>query len=202
MMLKVTGAIRRLMGRCPMAGSVRTELAMRSAATAAPGGQDGPFRAGTGWWHRHHNQLLVAALVASTVAAALFILFEDVSGHLAVWTGLAVAVGALLGSLLSYRSRYARVAAGEFRRDNMTERQRIVQYLRVPVAAVLLVAGMAYLVLGGMFDRMLGIVLGMCLICWTWYGLTILWERQHQAIMIAEWGSVYTLDTATEGERV
>jgi len=61
---------------------------------------------------------------------------------------------------------------------------------------------MAYFVLGGMFDRILGIVLGMCLICWTWYGLTILWERQHRTIMIAEWGSVYTLDTATEGERV
>jgi len=201
-MLKVTGAIRRLMGWCPMAGSVRTELTVRPATATAPGGQDGSFRAGTGWWHRHHNQLLVAALVASTAAAALFILFEDASGHLAMWTGLAVGVGALLGSLLSYRSRYARVAAGEFHRDNMTRRRRIVQYLRVPVASVLLAAGMAYFVLGEMFDRMLGIVLGMCLICWTWYGLTIFWERRHKAIMIAEWGSVYTVDTATEGEPV
>jgi uncharacterized membrane protein YccC len=95
-----------------------------------------------------------------------------------------------------------RVAAGEFHRDNMTRRRRIVQYLRVPVASVLVTAGMAYFVLGGMFDRILGIVLGLSLIFWTWHSLTILWERRHKAIMIAEWGSVYTVDTATEGERV
>jgi len=202
MMLKVTGAIRRLMGWCPMTGSMRPELTMRPATAAVPGGRDGPLRAGAGWWRIHHNQLLIAALVASAATAALVILFEDASGHLAMWTSLAVAVGALLGSLLSYRNRYARVAAAEFFRDNMTRRQRIVQYLRVPVASLLFAAGMAYFVLGGMFDRMLGIVLGMCLICWTWYGLTVLWERQHRTIMIAEWGSVYTVDTATEGERV
>lgn len=200
MMLKVIGAIRRLMGWCPMTGSMRPELTMRPATAAAAGGRDGPLRAGAGWWRIHHNQLLIAALVASAATAALFTLFEDAFGHLAMWTGLAVGIGALIGSLLSYRSRYARVAAGEFIRDNMIRRQRIVQYLRVPVAFVLLAAGMAYLVLGGMFDWILGIVLGMCLICWTWYGLTILWERQNRAIMIAEWGSVYTLDATTEGE--
>jgi K+ transporter len=194
--------IRAYLGWCPMTGSIRRDLAVRPATTAAAGGRDCVLRTEPGWWKRHHNQLLVAAIAFSAAAAALFILFEDASGHLAMWTGLAVGVGALLGSLLSYRSRYARVAAGEFFRDNMTRRQRIVQYLRVPVASVLLAAGMAYFVLGGMFDRILGIVLGMCLICWTWYGLTILWERQHRTIMIAEWGSVYTLDTATEGERV
>ncbi|MFA7562568.1 MAG: DUF1673 family protein [Methanoculleus sp.] len=200
MMMKVTGAIRRLMGWCPMAGSVRTDLALRTATTAAPGGQDGISQVWLGWWHRHHNQLLVAALAASAATAALFLLIEDASGHLAMWTGLAVGIGALIGSLLSYRSRYARVAAGEFRRENMSRRQRVVQYLRVPTAAVLIAAVIVYLVLGGMFDRLLGIMLGMCLICWVWFGLTILWERRHQAIMIAEWGSVYTLDTATEGE--
>ena len=200
MMLKVTGAIRRLMGWCPMAGSVRPDLTMRPATTAIPGGQDGISPTWPGWWHRHHNQLLVAALAASAATAALFILFEDASGHLAMWTGLAVGIGALLGSLLSYRSRYARVAAGEFRRENMSRRRRVVQYLRMPAASVLVAAGMAYLVLGGMFDRLLGIVLGMSLICWIWFGLTILWERRHQAIMIAEWGSVYTLDTAIQEE--
>ncbi|MDD2473132.1 MULTISPECIES: DUF1673 family protein [unclassified Methanoculleus] len=202
MMLKVTRAIRRLMGWCPMAGSVRMDLAALTTTTTIPGGQDGSFRAGTGWWHRHHNQLLVAALGASAATAALVILFGDASGHLAMWTGLAVGIGALFGSLLSYRSRYARVAAGEFRRENMSRRQRVVQHLRMPAAAVLVAAGMAYLVLGGLFDRLLGIMLGVSLICWVWFGLTILWERRHQAVMIAEWGSVYTLDTATEGELI
>lgn len=194
--------IRVYLGWCPMMGSMRTDLAVRPATTAAPSGQDSLFRTEPGWWSRHHNQLLVAAIAFSAAATALLILVEDASGHLAMWTSLAVAVGALLGSLLSYRSRYARVAAGEFIRDNMTRRQRIVQYLRVPVASVLIAAGMAYFVLGGMLDRTFGLMLSLSLICWVWYGLTILWERQHQAIMIAEWGSVYTVDTATEGERV
>ncbi|HOI59591.1 MAG: DUF1673 family protein [Methanoculleus sp.] len=202
MMLKVTGAIRRLMGWCPMTGSMRPELTMRPATAALPGGRDCVPRTEPGWWRIHHNQLLIAALVASAVAAALFTLVEDASGHLAMWTGLAVGVGALLGALLSYRKRYARVAAGEFHRENMTPGRRIVQYLKAPVFSVLFVAGMAYLVLGEMFDRIPGLMLGASLIFWTWYGLTILWERRHQAIMIAEWGSVYTVDTATKGERV
>lgn len=201
-MMPLLETIRAYLGWCPMAGPMRPDLAVRPATTTAPAGQDGPFRTEPGWWNRYHNQLLVAAVAFSAAAAALFILVEDASGHLAVWTGLAVAVGALLGSLLSYRSRYARVAAGEFRRGNMTRRQRIVQYLRAPVASVLFVACVAYLALGGMFDRIPGLMLGVSLICWIWYGLTILWERQNRAIMIAEWGSVYTRDTATEGERV
>lgn len=200
--MPIMEAIQAYLGWCPMAGSVRTELAVRTVATATAGGQDTPLRVEPGWWRLHHNQLLVAAIAFSSATGALFILFEDASGHLAVWTGLAVGVGALLGSLLSYRSRYARVAAGEFRRDNMTRRQRIVQYLKAPVFSVLFVAGMAYLVLGGMVDRIPGLMLGASLIFWTWYGLTILWERRHQAIMIAEWGSVYTVDATTEGEPV
>jgi hypothetical protein len=201
-MMPLMETIRAYLGWCPMQASMRPDLTVRPATAAAAGGQDGPLRVEPGWWKRYHNQLLITAVAFSAATAALVILFEDASGHLAMWTGLAVGVGALLGSLLSYRSRYARVAAGEFHRDNMTRRQRIVQYLRVPVASVLLATGMAYFVLGGMFDRILGIVLGMCLICWIWYGLTILWERRYKAIMIAEWGSVYTVDTATEGERV
>ncbi|MDV4343728.1 DUF1673 family protein [Methanoculleus sp. YWC-01] len=194
--------IRAYLGWCPMQASMRPDLTVRPATAAAAGGQDGPLRVEPGWWKRYHNQLLITAVAFSAATAALFILFEDASGHLAMWTGLAIGVGAALGFLLSYRKQYARVAAGEFVRDNMTRRQRIVRSLSLPVASVLLAAVMAYFVLGGMFDRILGLMLGICLICWTWYGLTILWERRHKAIMIAEWGSVYTVDTATEGERV
>lgn len=195
--------IRAYLGWCPMTGSMRPELTMRPATAAVPGGRDGPLRTEPGWWRLHHNQLLVAAAAFSAAAAALFTLVEDAPpGYPAVWTGLAIGVGAALGFLLSYRKQYARVAAGEFVRDNMTRRQRIVRSLSLPVASVLLAAVMAYFVLGGMFDRILGLMLGMCLICWTWYGLTILWERRHKAIMIAEWGSVYTVDTATESGRV
>jgi hypothetical protein len=194
--------IRAYLGWCPMQASMRPDLAVRPAGTAAPGGQDGLFRAEPGWWRRYHNQLFTMALAASAATAAVYLLIGAELGYPDVWTGLAIGVGAALGFLLSYRKQYARVAAGEFVRDNMTRRQRIVRSLSLPVASVLIAAVMAYFVLGGMFDRILGLMLGMCLICWTWYGLTILWERRHRAIMIAEWGSVYTVDTATEGERV
>jgi len=199
-MMPLLETIRAYLGWCPMQASMRPDLAVRPATAIAAGGQDGPLRAEPGWWKRYHNQLLITAMAFSAAAAALFILFEDASGHLAVWTGLAIGVGALFGSLLSYRSRYARVAAGEFHRENMTRIRRIVQYLRTPVFSVLFVAGMAYLVLGGMFDRIPGLMLGASLIFWTWYGVTILWERQHQAIMIAEWGSTYVLSAAAQEE--
>ena len=202
-MMSLMETIRTYLGWCPLQASMRADLAVRPVTTVAAGGGDCVPRTESGWWHRYHNQLLVAAIAFSAAAAVLFILVEDAPpGYPTMWTGLAIGVGAALGILLSYRKQYARVAAGEFRSDNMTRRQRIVRSLSLPVASVLLAAGMAYFVLGGMFDRIFGLMLGVSLIFWTWYGVTIVWERQHRAIMIAEWGSVYTLDTATEGEHV
>jgi len=194
--------IQAYLGWCPLQASMRRDLAVRSGTAAAAGGQDSSLWIEPGWWKRHHNQLLVAAITFSAAAAALFILVEDAAGNLAIWTGPAIGVGAALGILLSYRKQYARVAAGEFVRANMTRIRRIVQYLRTPVFSVLFVAGMAYLVLGGMFDRIPGLMLGASLIFWTWYGVTILWDRQHQAIMIAEWGATYVLGTAAQEETV
>jgi len=37
---------------------------------------------------------------------------------------------------------------------------------------------------------------------WISYAVTILWERRHRTTLIAERGSMYTLDMATGGERV
>jgi len=41
--------IRAYLGWCPMQASMRPDLAVRPAGTAAPGGQDGLFRAEPGW---------------------------------------------------------------------------------------------------------------------------------------------------------
>jgi len=200
MMLKVFGAIRRLMGWCPMAGSMRTDLAVRPATTAVPGGEGGISPTGPGWWHRYHNQLLVAAVAFSAAAAAAFLLIEDVPGHPTVWTSLAIGVGAFIGFLLGCRKQYARVAAGEFIRANMSRRQRVIRNLSMPVAAVLLVAFMGYFVLSGMPGWIVGFTLALSLAVWAQYGVTILWERRHRMIVIAEKGSMYTLDTAIQEE--
>ncbi len=199
-MMPLMETIRAYLGWCPLKGSMQPDLPVRPGTTAAPGGRDGLLRTEPGWWNRHHNQLLVAAVVASAAAAALFILIEDVSGYPAVWIGLAMGAASTLGSLLSYRERYARVAAGEFVRANMTRRQRIVRYLRLPVASAIVIACMAYFVLGGMSGQILGFILSLPLIFWIWYGATILWERQHRTTLIAEIGSMYVLGTATQGE--
>ncbi len=200
-MMPLVETIRAYLGWCPVAGSMRTDLAVRPATAAAPGGRDGIPGIEPGWWNHYHNQLLVAAVAVSSAAAALFILIEDGSGYPAAGTGLAIGAGSALGFLLSYRKQYARVAAGEFIEANMTRRQRIVRSLSVPVAAIILVICMAHFVLGGMFGQILGFMLGLSLIFWTWYGVTILWERQHQATLIAEIGSTYVLGTAMQGER-
>ncbi|MCM2466847.1 hypothetical protein DIC75_11130 [Methanoculleus sp. CWC-02] len=194
--------IRAYLGWCPLQASMRADLAVRPVTAAAAGGRDCVPRTEPGWWHRYHNQLLVAAIAFSAATAALFILVEDAPGYLTMWTGLAIGAGAALGFLLSYQKQYARVAAGEFTRANMTRRQRIIRYLSLPVAAVLLVACMVYLVQDGTFDRILGLVLGLSLIFWTWYGVTIVWERQHQATLIAEIGSTYVLGTVAQEETI
>ena len=194
--------IRAYLGWCPLQASMRADLKVRSATAAVPGGQDGFFRTEPGWWRLHHNQLLVAAVAASAAAAALFILFEDASGHLAMWTGLGIGVGAVIGLLLGHRKQYARIAAGEFIRANMTPGLRIVRRLSTPAAAVILVACVAFFVREGLFGQVLALVLGLSLAGWASYGLTILWERQHRTTLIAEWGSIYSLDAAMQEEPV
>jgi len=109
-------------------------------------------------------------------------------------------VGALIGFLLVYQRQYARVAAGEFIKANMTGRQRTIRRLSVPAAAVILVAFMAFFVLSGMPGWIVRFTLALSLIAWVLYGVTILWERQNHKILIAEKGSMYALDVEYGGE--
>jgi len=198
--MSLVETIRAYLGWCPMARPVRMDLPVRPGTVAAPGGREGALRVEPGWWNRYHNQLLVMALIVSAATAILFLLIGDTSGYPVVWMGLGFGVGWTIGFLLSYRKQYARITAGEFRRENMSRRQRIVRDLSVPVAAVILIAALAYLVQNGMFGQIIAFMLGLSLIGWTTYGITIIWERRHRITMIAEKGSVYTTDAATEGE--
>ena len=194
--------IRAYLGWCPMQASMRPDLAVRPAGTAAPGGQDGLFRAEPGWWRRYHNQLFTMALAASAATAAVYLLIGAELGYPDVWTGLAIGAGGALGFLLGHRKQYARFAAGEFIRANMSRWQRVIRNLGGPVALILSAVIMVLFIRNEMFGQIIGFMLAVSLIGWATYGITILWERRHRAIMIAEWGSVYTLDTATEGEPV
>ncbi len=84
----------------------------------------------------------------------------------------------------------------------MSRWQRVIRNLGGPVALILSAVIMVLFIRNEMFGQIIGFMLAVSLIGWATYGITILWERRHRAIMIAEWGSVYTLDTATEGEPV
>ncbi|GLI46113.1 hypothetical protein MBOURGENBZM_09050 [Methanoculleus bourgensis] len=199
--MSLVETIQAYLGWCPMKGLMRVDRAVQLEVAAAPGGRDGVPRTEPGWWNRYHNQLLVTAAAFSAVAAAAaaFILVEDTLGYPAVWTGLAIGVGGALGFLLGYRKQYARIAAGEFIRANMSRRLRIARDLSWPVALILLAVCMAYFVRSGMFGQILGFMLALSVIGWISYAVTILWERRHRTTLIAEKGSMYTLDTAMRG---
>ncbi len=201
-MMKFSETIRRWMGWCPMAGSMRPDLAVRPATVIAAGGQDGPLRVEPGWWHRYHNQLLVAAVAFSAAAVAAFLLIEDAPGYPTMWTGLGIGVGAVIGFLLGCRKQYARIAAGELTWANMTRRQRIVRRLSMPMASILLVAVIGYFALSGMPGWIVRFMLALSLFGWAQYGVTILWERWHRTTLIAENGSMYALNAAMQEEPV
>lgn len=199
-MMSLVETLRAYLGWCPVAGSMRPEFPVRYAATAAPGGQDGPFRAEPGWWRRYHNQILIAALATSAATAILFLLIEDTPKYWAMLGGPGFGVGWAIGFLFGHWKQYARVAAGEFIRENMSRRLRIARDLSVPVAAVILAAFMAYYILEGQFGPILTLMLGLSLVGWATYGITLFWERGHCTTLIAKKGSMYTLDTTAEGE--
>ncbi|MDV2482197.1 DUF1673 family protein [Methanoculleus sp. Wushi-C6] len=201
-MMKASETIRRWMGWCPMAGSMRVNPAVHPATVAAPGGGDGLSRTGPGWWNRYHNQLLVTAVAFSAAAAAALLLIEDTPGYPTLWTGLGIGVGGFIGFLLGCRKQYARVVAGEFIRANMSKRLRIIRRLSMPAAAVILVAFIGYFVLSGMSGWIVRFTLALSLFGWAQYGVTLLWERRHRTTLIAEKGSMYALDAATREEPV
>jgi len=200
MTLSFMETIRAYLGWCPMKWSMRAEFSVQSGTAAAPGGRDGTLRTEPKWWNRYHNQLLVTATAASAVAAILFLLVEDTLGYPTVWTGLAIGAGGALGFLLGFRKQYARIAAGEFIRANMSRQQRVIRDLGGPVALILSAAIMVLFVWNGMFGQIIGFMLAVSLIGWATYGITILWERRHRTTLIAEKGSMYILDTTAEGE--
>ncbi len=202
MALRVSGAIRRLMGWCPIAGAMRTDLTVRPAATAAPDGGDGVPPTRHEWWQRYHNQLLVAAVAFSSAAVAAFLLIEDAPGHPTIGTGIGIGVGALIGFLIGCRKQYARVVAGEFIEANMTKRRRIVRRLSMPATAVLLVAVIGYFALSDMPGWIVRFMLTLSLFGWAQYGVTIFWEWRHRTTLIAEKGSMYAMNAAIQQEPI
>jgi hypothetical protein len=82
----------------------------------------------------------------------------------------------------------------------MSRRLRIARDLSWPVALILLAVFIVFFARRGMFGQILGFMLGLSLVGWASYGVTLLWERQHRTTLIAERGSMYTLDMAVRGE--
>ena len=198
--MSLVETIRAYLGWCPMAGPVRMDLPVRPGTVAAPGRREGALRVEPGWWNRYHNQILIAALAASAATAVVYFLIGDELGYPDVWTGLAIGAGGALGFLLGHRKQYARVAAGEFIRANMSRWQRVIRDLGGPVALILSAAIMVLFIRNEMFGQIIGFMLAVSLIGWATYSITLFWERGHCTTLIAEKGSMYTLDMAAEGE--
>jgi len=167
--------------------------------TGETDGLDGNTPGRFGWWRQYHNQLLIMAVLVSAAAMALFLLVGEISGYPVVPVGIAIVTGSGIGFLLSYRKRYARVAAGEFvraHRVHWTRAQRIIQYMKsltfsVPVSSGVLIASVAYFALLGMLGPILGLLLGMSITCWILYCITVFWEQSRHTILISEKGSMY-----------
>lgn len=173
--------------------------------TGETGGRDGVPPGRFGWWRQYHNQLLIMAVLVSAAAAALFLLVGEISGYHVVPVGIAIGTGSCIGFLLSYRKRYARVAAGEFVRAHRSRAQCIIRYMKsltfsVPASSGVIVAGVAFFALLGMLGQILGFMLGMSITCWTLYCITVFWEQSRHTILISEKGSMYTLSTTLPDE--
>lgn len=189
------------LGWCPMRDLMRPALTVQPRTAAAPGGQDG-VTPELGWWNRYHNQLLAAALIASVAAAVASLPVKDAPWYSAIFLGVGLGVGLALGFLLSHRKQYARIDAGEFIRATMSRRLRITRDLSLPVAIILFAGVMAYCVLEDRLDQIFALMLALGIAFWAQYGFTLLWERRHRKTLIAEKGSMYTLDTAPGDGRV
>lgn len=207
MTLPLAETIRAYLGWCPAAREMQANRPVHPEfrTDGVSGGRGGRAAIDAGWWSRYRNRVLVSAVALSPAAAAVLILAEGVAGYPIVPTAIAIGVGSAIGFLISYRKWFGRVAAGEFVRVCGTGRERLIRRVRalalsMPAFFVVLVAAAGGFALSGMVGQALALVLGGSLICWTAYCFTLLWERQHRAVLIAERGSMYTVEMTIRGE--
>ncbi|WP_301662779.1 DUF1673 family protein [Methanoculleus frigidifontis] len=210
MTMPLTETIRAYLGWCPAARHVQASLPAHPEfrtddVPGGPGGPDGRAATDAGWRSRYHNQVLVPAVVLSAASATALLLIEETPGYPIVSTAIAIGVGSAIGFLISYQKWFGRVAAGEFVRIRGTGRQQIVRRVRalalsMPAFFVVLIAGVVGFALYGTVGQAPAFLLGGSLICWEQYCFTLIWERQHRAVLIAERGSLYTIETAVRAE--
>ena len=139
-----------------------------------------------------------------SMLALLRIMAGKVPGHY-LSLGIAIGVASGIGFLLSCRKRYGQVAAGAFARPRGNRKERAGRYMKsltlfsAPASVVVIAAGVVCFILLGMVWAILVLLLGMSIMWWVYYCITVVWERGHRMTLVADRGWMYAVDSAMPG---
>ncbi|MBN1193842.1 MAG: DUF1673 family protein [Methanomicrobiaceae archaeon] len=206
--MPILNTLRAFLGWCPMAGPSKVKLPVHpefDTAADIPAGDDGTMAISHGWWNRYHNQVLVTAVIVSASAAALVLRVGELPEYY-MHGGIAIGIGSAIGFLLSYRKRYARVAAGAFARAGGNWKKRVIRYMKsltifsAAASIVVIAVGVAFFALLGMPGPIFAFLLGMSITWWALYCITVFWERGHRMTLVSDGGWMYAVDSAMTGD--
>ncbi|MFU8767510.1 MAG: DUF1673 family protein [Candidatus Methanoperedens sp.] len=130
MIKNVADIIRKTMGWCPNASTIRARKTVQfdDMVVNAPDSGGELTHITAGWWNKYHNRILFSSVIATMLA----IYFFTLSGKDNMNLFLAGLIAGVLSSIVFWVFEWRRLnkaAAGEYRMLQVTRRKKIINYI-------------------------------------------------------------------------
>ena len=195
--------IRKVMGWCPNAGTIKYKESMHFDAPQmnTPDVGSGSIHAVNGWLNIYRNRVLSISVILMLMAIGFFI----TAGMYDLDMFLTGVIAGLLSSFATWFSEWRRLnkaAAGKFVSQKLTLKRKEVQLL-VLISLIALVSFFTGFLAWKSNTDIQGVfafVSGLALPVWTQYFEVIYWERKNGKTLIVDKTSFYAVDAQSEND--
>ncbi|MDO9517337.1 MAG: DUF1673 family protein [Methanosarcinaceae archaeon] len=197
MTINVAETVRKLMGWCPNASTIKYKESMHFDAPQmnAPDIGSGSIHAVNGWLNIYRNRVLSISVILTLMAIGFFI----TAGMYDLDMFLTGVIAGLLSSFATWFSEWRRLnkaAAGKFVSQKLTLKRKEVQLLVLISLIALVSFFIGFLAWKSNTDiqGVFAFVSGLALPVWTQYFEVIYWERKNGKTLIVDKTSFYAVD--------
>lgn len=200
MMINLTEILRKTMGWCPNASTIRArKIAQFDGMVVNAPDSGGELTHTTArWLNIYRNKILVSSLILTLLAIYLFISYGKTKPDIFL-TGMITGLAISLGAGVAEWRRLNKAAAGKFKNINIAGKKVFGGYIigiGFGIVAMLVIMYFA-INTGSHISEAYAFFSGLFLSVWLQYIEIIYWERKNQKILIMEKASFYAVDAKT-----
>jgi predicted nucleic acid-binding Zn ribbon protein len=202
MIANMVDKVKRMMGWCPNLGAMEARKAMQFddiVVNASDSDNELP-QLTSGWLTKYRNRILLYSLILTLVAIWLFI-SEGINRLDVFMTGIISGLVLSLVTGVTEWRKLNKVAAGGFRRLQVTRKQMLVNYLIIIGLIVIVIFISSYFTVktGHNIRDISAFSSGFILIVWTQFFEVVYWEWKNKKTLIVEKASFYAVDAKAGG---